>query len=74
MTIVQPLTVSEVNPKNGYASINVIHIGGLFEQKLAIDGHKFIVYAADGQYVEPQEVDILIVPVGARCMSNTCGQ
>ncbi|KAJ9116413.1 hypothetical protein QFC22_004855 [Naganishia vaughanmartiniae] len=61
-----PLTVIEVNKKDGYAAINVIHIGGLVEQKIAIDGHKFIVFANDGQYVEPQEVDILIVPVGAR--------
>jgi FtsP/CotA-like multicopper oxidase with cupredoxin domain len=26
-----------------------------------------IVYAADGNYVEPQEVDILLIGVGARC-------
>ncbi|KAJ9104149.1 hypothetical protein QFC19_004133 [Naganishia cerealis] len=61
-----PLTVIEVNQKHGYAAVNVIHIGGLIEQKIAIDGHKFIVFAADGQYVEPQVVDILIVPVGSR--------
>ena len=57
----------EVSADKGYASINVVHIGGLYEQKIAIDGHKFLVYATDGQYIEPQEVDILIVPVGARC-------
>jgi hypothetical protein len=65
--IFQPLSVVEVNAQDGYASINVVHIGGLFEQKIAIDGHKFLVYATDGQYIQPQEVDILIVPVGARC-------
>jgi FtsP/CotA-like multicopper oxidase with cupredoxin domain len=59
--------VIEVNKKDGYAAVNIIHIGGLVEQKIAIDGHKFIVFAADGQYVEPQEVDVIIVPVGARC-------
>jgi FtsP/CotA-like multicopper oxidase with cupredoxin domain len=26
-----------------------------------------VVYAADGNYVEPQEVDILLIGVGARC-------
>jgi FtsP/CotA-like multicopper oxidase with cupredoxin domain len=26
-----------------------------------------IVYAADGNYVEPQEVDILLMGVGTRC-------
>jgi FtsP/CotA-like multicopper oxidase with cupredoxin domain len=67
------LTVIEVNQNHGYASVNVIHIGGLVEQKIAIDGHKFIIYATDGQYVEPQEVDILVVPVGARCELNPTG-
>jgi len=35
--------------------------------QVSIDDHSMIVYAADGNYVEPQEVDILLIGVGARC-------
>jgi FtsP/CotA-like multicopper oxidase with cupredoxin domain len=61
------MEVIRVNQTDGYASINLVFEGSLYEKKVSIDGHKFIIYAADGQYVDPQEVDVIRGAVGERC-------
>lgn len=56
----------QVDPKAGWASINLIHGGSILPFKVSIDGHKLWVYAADGQYIEPVPVDVVPLSAGTR--------
>lgn len=62
--------VIEVDPSKGYAAISFIGGAGIEVLKYTIDGHKFWVYAVDGQYVVPQLVDTVVLNNGDRisCM------
>lgn len=56
----------EVDAAKGYAAITFIGAAGFELLKYTIDGHKFWVYAVDGQYVVPQLVDTVILNNGDR--------
>jgi hypothetical protein len=51
-----------VDPKDGWASINIISSSGINTLEVSIDDHKLYVYAADGRYITPQVVDAVTVP------------
>lgn len=59
-------TVFEVDASAKFAAFSFINTGAFETEVITIDGHKFWVYAVDGQYVVPQLVDEIIVPNGAR--------
>lgn len=58
--------VITVDPAKGWAALSFINPGGYELLKFTIDGHKFWVYAVDGQYVVPQLVDQVVVNNGDR--------
>lgn len=56
----------DVAAKDGWAALSFINPGGLYPLKVTIDNHKLHVYEVDGQYIEPQTVDQLLVNNGNR--------
>lgn len=61
-----PLEVISVDAKKKWVSLALVNIGTLWDLKVSIDSHKMWVYAADGQYHEPQFVDVVNIPPGER--------
>jgi FtsP/CotA-like multicopper oxidase with cupredoxin domain len=59
-------TKIEVDASKGWAAITFIGSAGIEIFKYTIDGHKFWVYAVDGQYVVPQLVDTVVLNNGDR--------
>lgn len=55
-----------VSGKDGWAALSFINPGGLYPLKVTIDHHKLHVFSVDGQYIEPQAVDQLLVNNGNR--------
>lgn len=62
--------IIEVDASKKYAAVTFISSAGFELLKYTIDGHKFWVYAVDGQYVVPQLVDTVVINNGDRisCM------
>lgn len=56
----------EVDADKGYAAITFIGSAAFELLKFTIDGHKFWVYALDGQYIVPQLVDTVVINNGDR--------
>lgn len=52
--------------KDGWVALSFINPGGLYPLKVTIDNHKMQVFSVDGQYIEPQAVDQLLVNNGNR--------
>lgn len=46
-----------VQPHAGWASLNFISTASLQEMVVSIDNHTMWVYAVDGRYIEPEQVD-----------------
>ncbi|KAK4700301.1 hypothetical protein P7C70_g5947, partial [Phenoliferia sp. Uapishka_3] len=61
-----PLEVVDVDPAFGWASINLVNGGANYETIVSIDEHPMWVYAADGSYIEPVEVEAISIPMGER--------
>jgi FtsP/CotA-like multicopper oxidase with cupredoxin domain len=61
-----PHEVLKVNPTHGYVSYDLISSAGVATLMFSIDEHKMIVYAVEGQYVEPVEVDAITLANGNR--------
>ncbi|KAJ5668313.1 laccase TilA [Penicillium maclennaniae] len=58
--------VLKVDTVQGYVSYDLISSAGVATLMFSIDEHKMIVYAVDGQYVEPIEVDAITLANGNR--------
>lgn len=56
----------EVDAAKGWAAVTFISSAGFEVLKYTIDGHKFWVYALDGQYIVPQFVDTVVINNGDR--------
>jgi len=61
-----PSEVFKVDPIHGYVSYDLISSAGVATMIFSIDEHKMIVYAVEGQYVEPVEVDAITLANGNR--------
>lgn len=61
-----PREVLKVDPIHGYVSYDLISSAGVATLMFSIDEHKMIVYAVEGQYVEPVEVDAITLTNGNR--------
>lgn len=48
----------EVDPHNGWVSLNFISTATAQEMVVSIDDHPMWLYAVDGGYVEPQKIDV----------------
>ncbi|RAK81183.1 multicopper oxidase [Aspergillus fijiensis CBS 313.89] len=58
--------ILEVDGSRSYASYDLINVAGLTNVMFSADEHPVWVYAADGRYIEPQLVDAITIPIGAR--------
>lgn len=58
--------VLRVNPLDGFVSYDLISAAGTNTLMFSIDEHKMYVYAVDGRYVEPTQVDALSLANGNR--------
>ncbi|KUJ08107.1 laccase TilA [Mollisia scopiformis] len=56
----------EVDPHNGWVSLNFISTASIQEMVVSIDDHPMWLYAVDGRYVEPQKVDAITFSHGSR--------
>jgi FtsP/CotA-like multicopper oxidase with cupredoxin domain len=61
-----PLHVISVKQSDGWAYLALVNLGGTDQLKFSIDGHKMYVFAADGNFHFPQEVDVVSIPIGER--------
>jgi FtsP/CotA-like multicopper oxidase with cupredoxin domain len=61
-----PSEVFWVDPSHGYVSYDLISSAGVATMMFSIDEHKMIIYAVEGQYVEPVEVDAITLANGNR--------
>jgi len=57
-----PLHVISAKPPDGWAYLALVNLGGTDQLKFSIDGHKMHVFAADGNFHFPQEVDVVSGP------------
>jgi hypothetical protein len=61
-----PLHVISVKQSDGWAYLALVNLGGFDQLKFSIDNHKMYVFAADGNFHFPQEVDVVSIPIGER--------
>ena len=61
-----PLHVISIKQSDGWAYLALVNIGGTEQLKFSIDSHRMHVFAADGNFHFPQEVDVVSVPIGER--------
>jgi len=61
-----PLNVISVNQEDGWAYLALVNLGATDQLKFSIDNHKMYIFAADGNFHFPQEVDVVTVPIGER--------
>ncbi len=48
----------DVDASQGWAAVHLVNAGAVSRLSVSLDGHSMFVYAADGLYVEPQEVQV----------------
>ncbi|KIW52028.1 hypothetical protein, variant 6 [Exophiala xenobiotica] len=56
----------DVDASQGWAAVHLVNAGAVSRLSVSLDGHSMFVYAADGLYVEPQEVQVLHISIGQR--------
>ncbi|KAE8452253.1 hypothetical protein EG329_000953 [Mollisiaceae sp. DMI_Dod_QoI] len=61
-----PGAIIEVDPHQGWVSMNFISTASLQEMVVSIDNHPMWLYAVDGRYVEPQKIDAITFSHGSR--------
>ncbi|KAG9003734.1 hypothetical protein FRB90_011134, partial [Tulasnella sp. 427] len=61
-----PIEVIPVDASKKWVSLAFVNIGTLWDVRVSIDSHKMWIYAADGQYHQPQLVDVVNIPPGER--------
>ncbi|KAJ5318538.1 CAZyme family AA1 [Penicillium atrosanguineum] len=54
------------NHTRGWIALNLVNSGAVSKLSVSLDGHSMFVYAADGLYVEMQEVEVLEIEIGQR--------
>lgn len=50
--------VLNVDASQGWVALHLVNTGAVSRLSVSLDGHSFIVYAADGLYVEPQKAEV----------------
>ncbi|KAL2391842.1 hypothetical protein ABEF93_000073 [Exophiala dermatitidis] len=61
------LFMFSVDASRGWAAVHLVNAGAVSRLSVSLDGHSMFVYAADGLYVEPQEVkEVLHISIGQR--------
>jgi FtsP/CotA-like multicopper oxidase with cupredoxin domain len=60
------IEIIEVDPQAEWASINIISAANTDLHMVSIDEHPLWIYAVDGRYIEPMQVDAIAVPNGNR--------
>ncbi|OJJ54694.1 hypothetical protein ASPSYDRAFT_49808 [Aspergillus sydowii CBS 593.65] len=61
-----PLLNIPANHTNGWLALNLVNSGAVSKLRVSLDAHTMFVYAADGLYVEMQEVKVLEIEIGQR--------
>ncbi|KAB2573754.1 Laccase abr2 [Lasiodiplodia theobromae] len=61
-----PLLAISANYTRGWLALNLVNGGSITKLSVSLDSHSMHVYAADGFYVKPQEVQILHMSNGQR--------
>jgi FtsP/CotA-like multicopper oxidase with cupredoxin domain len=61
-----PQQVIDVDPDCQYISLDLTSAAGLLKLTFSIDEHFMLVYAIDGRYIEPQEVNAITIANGNR--------
>lgn len=56
----------EVDPAKGWVGLNFYSPAAISIYAISIDQHQMYVYAVDGNFIEPQLVDQLLIPNGNR--------
>lgn len=46
------------NSARGWLALNLVNAGAVSALRVSVDGHSMFVYAADGLYVQMQEVEV----------------
>ncbi|CEL10666.1 hypothetical protein ASPCAL15095 [Aspergillus calidoustus] len=64
-TTSQQLVVN-ANASQGWLALNLVNSGAVSNLKVSLDSHSMYVYAADGLYVNLQEVKVLEIALGQR--------
>ncbi|KAJ6446856.1 MICOS complex subunit mic19 [Purpureocillium lavendulum] len=54
------------NTTRGWLALNLVNSGAVSALRVSLDGHSMMVYAADGLYVQPQQVQVLHMELGQR--------
>lgn len=53
-----PLLSIPADPTRGWLALNLVNSGAVSKLCVSLDGHSMFVYAADGLYVQLQEVKV----------------
>ncbi|KFY03310.1 hypothetical protein V490_00216 [Pseudogymnoascus sp. VKM F-3557] len=61
-----PLTTVTGNATLGWLALNLVNSGSVAKLSVSLDAHSIYVYAADGLFVDLQEVKVLYMAVGQR--------
>ncbi|TKA61508.1 hypothetical protein B0A49_10341 [Cryomyces minteri] len=61
-----PLLTIDANYTQGCLALNLVNSGAVSQLAVSLDAHSMFVYAADGLFVELQEVKVLSIAVGQR--------
>ena len=62
-----PTRLSEFNVEDGKTyRFRLIGAQGTYAYRFSIDKHKLLLVAADGYFIQPQEVDYIIIHTGER--------
>ncbi|KAH8705516.1 Cupredoxin [Talaromyces proteolyticus] len=61
-----PLLKIPANTTLGWLALNLVNSGSVSGLTVSLDAHSLWVYAADGLYVSPQEVQVLHISLGQR--------
>ncbi|KAA8644991.1 uncharacterized protein ATNIH1004_009202 [Aspergillus tanneri] len=61
-----PLLTIPADQARGWLALNLVNSGAVSKLHVSLDAHSMFVYAADGLYVEMQEVKVLEIEIGQR--------
>lgn len=61
-----PLLTIPANTTQGWLALNLVNSGSISDLSVSLDAHSLWVFAADGLYVTPQEVQVLHISLGQR--------
>lgn len=59
-----PLLTISANQTQGWLALNLVNSGMFIMLYVSLDAHTIFVYAADGVYVQMQEVNVLEIGIG----------